>query len=310
MNIFSKKKIAAVMALMIVVLGFAFPVNALASPVILGISTNSIKVGDSFSVSVSGADSSNLSLHYDGTMVTLTGQNGASLDGNTLTIAAKSATFTFTAKQSGSAGFVASSDKYERSSAVVSIAASTEDNAQTDADTSQTDTEGTEASENDADTSASDSSDDKDSVSDSSEELPADTTQDVSDTDTVSQKHGTSSSDLSFKQLITDRRMTLVIAVLLAVIIALIIRITTLHYQLADLDYDDDDIDFDEEEKKISEKEKEEEKKKPLEPVTEKKNEKKPVDIALDDIDEEKLTMPKAPKKPNEKLKLEDLNNI
>lgn len=313
MNRFFKKKMYAIAAVLILAVTLALPVDALASPVILGLSTNDIKVGDTFTVSLSGAESSNLSLHYDGTMVTLKDQKGATLDGNTLTIPAKSVSFTFTAKQEGNAGFVASSDKFERSSAVVKIAAGaasdTSDDTQTAA--AATDENSDAGTDNDADTASASQS----SVSDSSAEVSSssDTAEQVSDDDeTDISKHGISSSDLSFKQLILDRRMILVIAVLLAVIIILIIRITTLHYALTGTDYDDDDIDFDENEKNIAEKE-EEEKNRLVEHVTDRNNESQQPKTPYDpdfEIDEEKLTMPKAPKRPNEKLKLEDLNNL
>ena len=73
MKIFFRKKFTALFTALIMVLCLMLPVDASAAPVILGLSSSEIKVGDSFSVSIAGASSSNLSLHYDGTMVTLTG---------------------------------------------------------------------------------------------------------------------------------------------------------------------------------------------------------------------------------------------
>lgn len=313
MKIFFRKKFTALFTALIMALCLMLPVDASAAPVILGLSSSEIKVGDSFSVSIAGASSSNLSLHYDGTMVTLTGQGGAALNGNTLTISAKSATFTFTAKQEGNAGFVASSDQYERSSAVVKIAqasAQTSDNTQ--AATADNDTEAA-ASDNPDTTDDSQTKVSSQSASDSADTHTSEDLQTDSEDTTVTRKHGVSSQDLTFSQLITDRRMIIVIAVLLAVIIVLIIRLTTLHYAMSD-DYDDD-IDFDEEEKRIAEKE--EEQRKLVEHVTEKKEKSEKLERAektsgldLDGIDVEKLTMPKAPKNPNKKLKLEDLNDL
>lgn len=308
MNFKIRKKAYLLMAVFILAASLFLPMDASASPVILGLSTNDIRVGDTFTVSVAGAQSSNLSLHYDGTMVSLKGQNGATLDGNTLTIAAKSASFTFEAKQEGSAGFVASSDMYDRSSAVVSIAAAATDTNSDAAATESTDADTSEDT-TDEEASAKTDSTDTETVSDSTEDTSA-VSDDTDSADSVdTEKHGISSSDLSFRQLILDRRMILVIAVLLAIIIVLIIRITTLHYSLDD-EYESDDIDFDDNEKKLAEKEKEEEQNKLVEHITEDKPDRKSSEIDLDEIDEEKLTMPKAPKKPNEKLKLEDLNNL
>lgn len=298
------KRTAVSAAVLMLFLTLIFPVSAYASPVILGLSTQDISVGDSFSVYVSGSAASNLSLHYDGTMVKLTGQAGASLDGNTLTIKAKSVSFTFEAIKDGSAGFVASSDAYDRSSVIVNIKAASDGTTEVKDDNTDAGTDETVSSSSDESTS--------ESVSTSSEavstsDIYADTTD--SEPEDRQDDASISSSDLSFKDLITDRRMILVIAVLVAIIIILIIRLATMHFN-TDSGYESDDIDFDDAEARIKEKE---DKEAEEEAVKEKPVKDEPVSKAKElapEIDEEKLTMPKAPKKPAEKLKIDDLNDL
>lgn len=293
-------------ALMVFVM---FPVSAQASQVILAVSGNDIKVGDSFTVSMTGASSSKMSLHYDGTMVTPKSMNGASLDGNTLTVTARSVSFTFEAKQAGGAGFVASSDAFAKSSVVVNIAEAAEN-------TQDKTVQESEKKEETDKKPANDTNDkDKSSQSSSSSEKSKSTSSDSSTADNDTKKPqpaqssdsqiAVSSDSLTFRQLITDRRMILVTGVLLAIIIALIIRITVLRSELGNSDYGTDDIDFDDNEEKIRAEEKRLERE-----IHEEPEEIKNVPLEDLEIDEAKLTMPKPPKKPATKLRLEDLNDL
>ena len=316
------KIIAKRFASLFIAVAFLFillPVRADAAVTILSISKNDIKTGDDFTVTISGASTSNLSLHYDGTMVTLKSQGNAALDGNTLTINAKSASFAFTAKKSGSAGFVASSDQYEKSSVLVNIGEAAADTKKSDTsektDTAAADTTKKAASEKTAsDKSSADDSASTDTTSDTntsdkaktdtaSDSLASDTTADTADnTDTAS----FSSSDLSLKELLLDRRVIVIIGALAAVIIVLIIMLLWNHYS-AYRDFDEEDEEDDEEEGSAVINEK-----------SEVHSEKKPEAFDMDDTDqlyerlkeEEKLTMPKTPVVPEKKLHLEDLNNL
>ncbi len=297
MKIFLKKRHILFLGIICLMLTFAMPEQAQASPVVLSFSTNDVSVGDSFSVTVAGASSSNLSLHYDGTMVTLKSQGRATLDGNTLSISGRSATFTFEAKQQGNAGFVASSNMYPRSSAVIGIkeAVSKDTDEKVSNDTEQTENEGKEDKKEDA--VVKETSSEKDTENNSKKAKA-----EADHSGSSVEKHDISSSDLSFKQLILDRRMLILTGLLLAIIIVLIIRLTLLHFAVYG-DYEGDDIDFDDEETKRSDTDQI--------ASAEKTDQKKfSGDLDLGEIDEEKLTMPKAPKRPNKKLELSDLNKL
>lgn len=264
----------------------AMPVSAQAAQVILAVSGGDIKVGDTFTVSMTAPSSSKLSLHYDGTMVTPVSMNGAALDGNTLSISARSISFTFEAKASGGAGFVASSDSYDRSSVVVDIAKAAETAENTE---NVENTDNTEKSET-VETTETDKTTKKDDT-DTSQKKTKKTAAAVKPTqDTAPIIY--SSESLSFRELITDRRMVLVTGILLAIIIVLIIRITVLKSSSDDTGYD-----YAEEE---------EENEVPDIRI----NEDDKIKPEVPEIDEEKLTMPKPPKKPAGKLRLEDLNDI
>lgn len=288
--------------LMALLIAVSVPHNAFAAQVILGLSKTDISVGDTFTVSIAGSSTSRLSLHYDGTMVSLTDQNNARLDGNTLTVTARSVSFTFKAKKQGQAGFVASSDVDSRSSVMVNIESSeTADPEDASSEKDNSEEKTTDDASTDTDATVSDSSDADTAKQTVTEDTSASSETD-NDTDDAA-KYAITSSDLSFAALITDRRMILVIGILSAIIIALIIRLVVLHYSISDSDYEGDDIDFDENEKQIREQEKVSDDK-AAEP-----DEKAIIADELG-IDEEKLTMPKAPKTPNQKLKLEDLNDL
>lgn len=299
------------------------PVNVFAANTILSISKSDIKAGDDFTVTVSGAETSNLSLHYDGTMVTLKSQGNATLNGNILSINARSASFAFTAKKSGSAGFVASSDKYARSSVRINIG---------EADAADTTTADTNASTDDtkaaADTS-SDNTSDKTQTKDAATDNSSKSTDSTAASDATAASDGTvsdststaadvkdypeiSTSDFSLKELVLDRRITLIIGALLAVIIVLVIMLVWSHLSsLKDYDEEDeepDDIadDFDDEKINVKEQVKAPSEKKPDFSDDEDETDKLYERLK----EEEKLSMPKTPVVPEKKLHLEDLNNL
>lgn len=295
------------------------PVNVFAANTILSISKSDIKAGDDFTVTVSGAETSNLSLHYDGTMVTLKSQGNATLNGNILSINARSASFAFTAKKSGSAGFVASSDKFARSSVRINIGEA--------ADTTTADTNASTDDTKAADTS-SDNTSDKTQTKDAATDDSSKSTDSTAASDTTAASDGAvsdststsadvkdypeiSTSDFSLKELVLDRRITLIIGALLAVIIVLVIMLVWSHLSsLKDYDEDDesDDLTDDFDDERINVKEQ-----------AEASSEKKP-DFSDDEDEtdklyerlkeEEKLSMPKTPVVPEKKLHLEDLNNL
>lgn len=301
------------------------PVNAFAANTILSISKSDIKAGDDFTVTVSGAETSNLSLHYDGTMVTLKSQGNATLNGNILSINAKSVSFAFTAKKSGSAGFVASSDKYARSSVMINIgeaAASDTTDTTATADTKASKADTKAASNETTSDKTTDKSKARDAADDSakntdetaSSEKTAASDGTVSDNTAaadVKEYPEISTSDFSLKELILDRRITVIIGALAAVIVVLIIMLLWSRFS-ANKDYDeevdlDDDIEDDTSDEKINVKEE-----------AETHVERKP-DFSDEDAtdklyerlkEEEKLSMPKTPVVPEKKLHLEDLNNL
>lgn len=297
------------------------PVNVFAANTILSISKSDIKAGDDFTVTISGTETSNLSLHYDGTMVTLKSQGNATLNGNILSINAKSASFAFTAKKSGSAGFVASSDKFARSSVRINIgeAADTttaDTNASTDDTKAAADTSSDNTSDKtqtkDAATDNSSKSTDSTAASDAtaaSDGAVSDSTSTAAD---VKDYPEISTSDFSLKELVLDRRITLIIGALLAVIIVLVIMLVWSHLSsLKDYDEEDeepDDIadDFDDEKINVKEQVKAPSEKKPDFSDDEDETDKLYERLK----EEEKLSMPKTPVVPEKKLHLEDLNNL
>lgn len=297
------------------------PVNAFAANTILSISKSDIKTGDDFTVTVSGTETSNLSLHYDGTMVTLKSQGNATLNGNILSINAKSASFAFTAKKAGSAGFVASSDKFARSSVMINIgeaASDTTDNTTTaTTDTTTTDTNAasdTKTDNSDQTASTDDSSKSTDTAASDTTSASDGTVSDNTSTATAAKDYPEySTSDFSLKELVLDRRITVIIGALLAVIVVLVIMLVWSHFS-AYRDYDEEDLDDDfeddnnESDEKINVKEQAEEalKKRPDFPDDEDETDRLYERLK----EEEKLTMPKAPAQPEKKLHLEDLNNL
>lgn len=292
------------------------PVNVFAANTILSISKSDIKAGDDFTVTVSGAETSNLSLHYDGTMVTLKSQGNATLNGNILSINARSASFAFTAKKSGSAGFVASSDKYARSSVRINIgeaaaADTTTDDTKAAADTSSDNTSD-KTQTKDAVTDNSSKSTDSTAASDATAASDGTVSDSTSTAADVKDYPEISTSDFSLKELVLDRRITLIIGALLAVIIVLVIMLVWSHLSsLKDYDEEDeepDDIadDFDDEKINVKEQVKAPSEKKPDFSDDEDETDKLYERLK----EEEKLSMPKTPVVPEKKLHLEDLNNL
>lgn len=311
------RKITGFLAVIAVVL-MLIPLDAKAADTVLSISKSDIKAGDEFSVTVSGAASSNLSLHYDGTMVTLKSKGNASLDGNTLSINAKSATFTFTAKKAGSAGFVGSSDQYAKSSAIVNIAeassaADNTDTAKKDSGSTESDksTEKKTKEKEDSDQAAATSSDDTDTdepTDTATSGTSTDEAENADQEDSAAQQEypSFSASDLSLRDLVTDRRVLTIIGVLVVVIIILVIRLLWIHFS----DYGDDDEDFSDDAIESADEEI------PVRTGTQSAIKEKVNDIDDTELlyeklkEEEKLTMPKTPVVPEKKLHLEDLNNL
>lgn len=292
------------------------PVNVFAANTILSISKSDIKAGDDFTVTVSGAETSNLSLHYDGTMVTLKSQGNATLNGNILSINARSASFAFTAKKSGSAGFVASSDKYARSSVRINIgeaaaADTTTDDTKAAADTSSDNTSD-KTQTKDAATDNSSKSTDSTAASDATAASDGTVSDSTSTAADVKDYPEISTSDFSLKELVLDIRITLIIGALLAVIIVLVIMLVWSHLSsLKDYDEEDeepDDIadDFDDEKINVKEQVKAPSEKKPDFSDDEDETDKLYERLK----EEEKLSMPKTPVVPEKKLHLEDLNNL
>ena len=302
---FKLKKAIGLSAVALILLFLTLPFNSYAANTLLSVSKQDIKAGDSFDVTISGAKSSNLSLHYDGTMVTLKGQGNATLNGNTLSVSGRSATFTFEAKKAGNAGFVASSDRYARSSVMLSIGEAAAASETTENEVAETKKD----SRTEKNTNANKKTQDADTVA--SEEKNTDETAEaqnaldesdnsVQDNAKPQENTAFSSSNLTFKQLILDRRVMLIIAVLVAIIIILVIRLIWLHFE----DYDDEE--YEEDIKTRIE----------TSPVNEKPTKKQAQKEADEDNlyeklkAEEKLTMPKAPAVSEKKLHLEDLNNL
>lgn len=309
-----KKRIAAVFAVFVTFM--AFTVSASAESTFLAISSDQIKAGDSFKVTISSPQTSQLMLHYDGTMVKLTGQGQASLTGNTLTITAKSATYTFEALKAGGAGFVASSDQYERSSVMVQIKESAEAPAtgskeETDADSDKgsdagaEDSSGEEAVEPDdtaetgEDSAATASSDDTSEQTDSADTSESADTDEKTGNDTAYAKTEVSSSDLTLRELLLDRRVVVILAVMAVVIIILAFALIRSRYVYDD-DFEDEAEDSDEEDtrKEIE-----------VPDLVLKKTPDREEKTVMD-VEKEKLSMPKTPVNPEKKLKLEDLNDL
>lgn len=137
-------------------------------------SNKSPAVGDTVTVTVSGSESSTITLKYNGSILSFSSCNvsGYTTDGNTVSFAATSGSVTFSVVGEGSANVIVSSDTLTGSSATLTVAsATTETEETTTEDTSQTD----ESSDTQEDTNTEDTSTEEAST----EENTQTTTEDV-----------------------------------------------------------------------------------------------------------------------------------
>ena len=89
----------------------------------IALSGNSVEVGKKVTVTITGSDTSKLSLRYNNNALKFVGcsASGFSTDGNTISFSGKSATVTFEAQDSGAGDLVVSSDVLSGSSASVQV---------------------------------------------------------------------------------------------------------------------------------------------------------------------------------------------
>ena len=114
------------LALLLALLLIAAPVTVYADGTTsIATSGNSAKVGDKVTVTVSGSDSSKLSLRYNNNVLKFQScsASGYSTEGNVITFNGKSAQITFEATDGGSGDLVVSSDTLSGSSTSVQVAA-------------------------------------------------------------------------------------------------------------------------------------------------------------------------------------------
>ncbi|MQN00540.1 MAG: hypothetical protein DUD27_06005 [Lachnospiraceae bacterium] len=234
-----KKSIRKLMASFMAVAAVIFillPVNAKAARPVISVSNTEVKVGDEFTVTVSGTAASRLSLSFDPSKVTLKSRGNATYSGNTVSLYAQSASFTFTAKETGFSYLIANSSTYGRSSAKVNISEATADTKKT-TDTKKT--AATVASTATSKTTDKKTTSTKKASSDASKTVKS---SDAGSTKNLSDNESFTSSDLSFKELLLDRRMLVVLAVLVVIILILAIRLIRIHvlYDVYDYDTDND----------------------------------------------------------------------
>ena len=113
------------LALLLALLLIAAPVTVYADGTTsIATSGNSAKVGDKVTVTVSGSDSSKLSLRYNNNVLKFQScsASGYSTEGNVITFSGKSAQITFEATDGGSGDLVVSSDTLSGSSTSVQVA--------------------------------------------------------------------------------------------------------------------------------------------------------------------------------------------
>lgn len=158
-----KKKLSA---LLLTLLLIAAPLTVFADGTTsIATSGNSAQVGDKVTVTVTGSDTSKLSLRYNNNVLKFQScsASGYSTDGNVITFNGKSAQITFEATDGGSGDLVVSSDTLSGSSTSVQVAAApapqpepeeTETPEETASDT-ETDDADTEEADTDDDTSTS-----------------------------------------------------------------------------------------------------------------------------------------------------------
>ncbi|MBQ5430181.1 MAG: hypothetical protein IIU28_00865 [Lachnospiraceae bacterium] len=186
----------------------------------ISLSSNSVSKGDTLTVTVIGSQSSTLSLKYDNTMLELVNGGSATASGNVLTVSASSATYKFRAIRAGNAGIVASSDSLSGSSVYVPIA----DTSATESTTTEEKQEKQEKAspEESKDTGKSEKKSKK--TKDSKKTSAKDKTE-TQKTEPAVTTGKASSEDLSFREVITDRRVMAVIIILVAIILVLIIQL-------------------------------------------------------------------------------------
>ena len=177
------KKLAAMLLSVMLFMGSGLCVYADGTTSI-ALSNNSPEVGGKVTVTVSGSDSSTLSLRYNNDVFRYVGcsNTGATTDGNIVTFTGQSAQVTFEAISAGSGDLIVSSDTLSGSSTSVPVAAAAsstqtesetqeENDANNDSEESDTQSEN-DGSEDEADqeSDSSDSADDVTAESDSEEE--------------------------------------------------------------------------------------------------------------------------------------------
>ena len=287
----------------------------------ISLSSNSVSTGDTVTVTVIGSQSSALSLKYDNTMLELVDGGRATASGNVLTVSASSATFKFRAIHGGNAGLVVSSDTLSGSSCFLpvaeSAAQSTENKKPEEKKEEEKKADQKEEKKEDKD-SSSKAEKKSSSSKKSSRKKASKKEKTVGNKEEVSQTiRKMSSEDLSFKELITDRRVIAVIILLVAVILVLIIQLVLRGHE-QDLD-EEDDLQETFSSTPVSNAKKDEVSKAapseemPLEEPPSKKQ------AALSTPDQGKkgaahyqadLTMPKAPKSAGQRLDVMDLNDL
>lgn len=112
-------------ALLLTALLLCLPVSTLHAEgtTSIALSGNSVEVGKKVTVTITGSDTSKLSLRYNNNALKFVGcsASGFSTDGNTISFSGKSATVTFEAQDSGAGDLVVSSDVLSGSSASVQV---------------------------------------------------------------------------------------------------------------------------------------------------------------------------------------------
>lgn len=263
----------------------------------ISLSSRSLSKGETLTVTVVGSSSSSLSLKYDNTMLQLVDGGHASANGNVLTISAASVTYKFKAIQAGNAGIVVSSDQLSGSSLFVPIAEAAETTEEEVKEEKKEDTSNQAKAVKEEKTDKKDKNDKKKSSSSTGKKAKKKKAEQV----TVQQTKKTfTSEDLSFKELITDRRMVAVLILLVAVILVLVIQLILRGHE--ETGYDDEPISIDD---KFFEPNPREEERTAVPTHTHEKETKIVTDHNMAD-----LTMPRAPKSAGQKLEVMDLNDL
>jgi hypothetical protein len=267
----------------------------------ISLSSRSLSKGETLTVTVVGSSSSSLSLKYDNTMLQLVDSGHASANGNVLTISAASVTYKFKAIQAGNAGIVVSSDQLSGSSLFVPIAEAAETTEEeVKEEKKETTSEKKEDTSNQAKAVKEEKKDKKDKKKSSSSTGEKEKKKNAEQVTVQQTKKTFTSEDLSFKELITDRRMVAVLILLVAVILVLVIQLILRGHE--ETDYDDEPISIDD---KFFEPNPREEERPAVPSHTHEKETKIVTDHNMAD-----LTMPRAPKSAGQKLEVMDLNDL